>query len=667
MSSFSYENEGPNLYLVYRADASEKVSQENVQKLIEKKREGVVKTQYNTDEQGSYFKYNVNSLITLKQFLDQGIDEKMYCTILHSVASTLEQLIKEDIGIEHLILNEELIYYDYVKKVVNFISIPTDKYVNKITPGIIVYEFSKLIISRMGVTSNLILEVNNYLARGNYSSNEFNCLINSIIIMSNKSNIASRNSRKKSKSITIREYSEEEIDTIKKEELLSQITIQPQIEEEKENTNTNGLAQQMVVASGTDNINKTDSINNNLNDLNNNLDTSKDNLIDTKDNVAIDSDVSNTNSCSIDDIIRSLCCDNDMNEADNESVSNFNDFNMNNTINSVNVYNGTNASNINGMNICNETKANSVNGVNILNETNANSINGVNILNETNANNMNGVNILNETNANNMNRVNILKEDDANSVSIANIYNDNNANDSNNSNINGAQLVDRADNVNNIKEFADNAKKIIKEKVGGLSKDIAKVFGNIKNANNNPEVNNLNVTVPMGRETYQENIRQEVAQIKEDDKKRMEDIKKNFEENKIFNNQTNNEMGGLNTECNTVIIDCVTGDVVNGRDVSTSMPYLIRESTGEKIYINSNNFKLGRGRRFVDYYVGGNDTISKVHAYITSNAKEYFLVDNSSRNHTFLNGKVLEPVKQMILKHKAKIKLAKEEFTFYLY
>ena len=39
-------------------------------------------------------------------------------------------------------------------------------------------------------------------------------------------------------------------------------------------------------------------------------------------------------------------------------------------------------------------------------------------------------------------------------------------------------------------------------------------------------------------------------------------------------------------------------------------------------YIDSNNFKLGRGKKFVDYYVGGNDTVSKVHAYITSNAKE---------------------------------------------
>ena len=94
---------------------------------------------------------------------------------------------------------------------------------------------------------------------------------------------------------------------------------------------------------------------------------------------------------------------------------------------------------------------------------------------------------------------------------------------------------------------------------------------------------------------------------------------------------------------------------------------MVRVSTGEKIAIDQSTFKLGRGKKFVDYYVGGNDTISKVHAYITNKANQYFLVDNSSRNHTFLDGKLLKPIEQMKLNHKSKIRLAKEEFVFYLY
>ena len=164
MSCFSYSNEGQELFLVYKTDEQEQVNNDIVQKLVAKKREGVVKTQYHTESSGNYFKYDINSMITLKQFLQQGIDDKTYCAILHSVAATLELLKKEEIGVCNLVLNEELIYYDSIRKVVNFVCIPTNSFTNSVTSEVIIYEFSKLIISRMEVTSNLILEVNGYLS-----------------------------------------------------------------------------------------------------------------------------------------------------------------------------------------------------------------------------------------------------------------------------------------------------------------------------------------------------------------------------------------------------------------------------------------------------------------------------------------------------------------------
>ena len=75
MSCFSYSNEGNGLYLVYETDAQEQVNTAIVRKLIEKKREGLVKTQYASSEMGNQFKYDINSMITLKQFLQQGILE----------------------------------------------------------------------------------------------------------------------------------------------------------------------------------------------------------------------------------------------------------------------------------------------------------------------------------------------------------------------------------------------------------------------------------------------------------------------------------------------------------------------------------------------------------------------------------------------------------------
>ena len=454
MSCFSYSNEGNGLYLVYETDAQEQVNTAIVRKLIEKKREGLVKTQYASSETGKQFKYDINSMITLKQFLQQGINDKTYCAILHSVAATLELLKKEDIGVCNLVLNEELIYYDSITKVVNFICIPTSSFNNSVTSEVIIYEFSKLIISRMEVTSNLILEMNEFISRGNFTSEEFNCLINSVLIMSNADS--------SNKSITIREYSEDE-PLAYEENAFKQLTIKSA---DKNSTNTAELP-------------------------------------------------------------------------------------MNNQV---------------------------------------------------------------------------------------------------------KKSVDIKDTKKKIMDFTLSAKKVLKDKMGGLSKDISSTIGNVKN--------NINSNV---ESTYQQNIRAEVEKQREEEKQRMEDVRKNFEENRIFNNQINGVYEGGNGKNNTVIIDCVTGDVADGNAVNTSNAYLVRESTGEKIYIDSNNFKLGRSKKFVDYYIGGNDTVSKVHAYITSDVKGYFLVDNSSRNHTFLDGKMLEPVKQMILGHRAKIKLAKEEFTFYLY
>lgn len=223
----------------------------------------------------------------------------------------------------------------------------------------------------------------------------------------------------------------------------------------------------------------------------------------------------------------------------------------------------------------------------------------------------------------------------------------------------------------NVKGISENAVKIFKKSVG----DIQKALDNLKNKNVNKEVNDQNLAqipasnydnMKIGRETYQEAIHFEVAQQKEEDRQRMEDMKNNFENNRIFNYQAINSVEGASGN-QTVILDCSSGEVANGNSITTSNPYLVRQSTGERIYIDSNNFKLGRGRKFVDYYVGGNDTISKVHAYITSNAKDFFIVDNSSKNHTYLDGVKLEPVVQTVLSHMSKIRLAKEEFVFHLF
>ena len=52
------------------------------------------------------------------------------------------------------------------------------------------------------------------------------------------------------------------------------------------------------------------------------------------------------------------------------------------------------------------------------------------------------------------------------------------------------------------------------------------------------------------------------------------------------------------------------------KGVPKAMPYIVRVNTGERVMINKAVFKIGKAGRGVDYHVGGNGAISKVHIII---------------------------------------------------
>ena len=95
-------------------------------------------------------------------------------------------------------------------------------------------------------------------------------------------------------------------------------------------------------------------------------------------------------------------------------------------------------------------------------------------------------------------------------------------------------------------------------------------------------------------------------------------------------------------------------------------PYLIRVNTEERIMITKQTFKLGKASMGVDYTVKGNGAISRVHAIITNKDDDYYIKDNKSTNHTFVNGKVIEEGESELLTHDCKIVLGDEEFIFKL-
>ncbi|WP_449537773.1 DUF6382 domain-containing protein [Ferdinandcohnia sp. Marseille-Q9671] len=95
-------------------------------------------------------------------------------------------------------------------------------------------------------------------------------------------------------------------------------------------------------------------------------------------------------------------------------------------------------------------------------------------------------------------------------------------------------------------------------------------------------------------------------------------------------------------------------------------PFLVATSTQEKIVVTKQAFKIGRDPHQADYTTQ-NKVVGRVHAELVSENGEYFIVDQESRNGSYVNGVKLVPRNKVKIKHEDKIKLANEEFVFRLF
>lgn len=96
------------------------------------------------------------------------------------------------------------------------------------------------------------------------------------------------------------------------------------------------------------------------------------------------------------------------------------------------------------------------------------------------------------------------------------------------------------------------------------------------------------------------------------------------------------------------------------------LPKLIRTSTAEVIEIDKDTFNLGRDPKALLDYVINDGRISRRHASIIYKNGSYYLADRGSRNHTFLNGRMLGENEEAVINSGDVIRLASEEFTFEL-
>ena len=95
--------------------------------------------------------------------------------------------------------------------------------------------------------------------------------------------------------------------------------------------------------------------------------------------------------------------------------------------------------------------------------------------------------------------------------------------------------------------------------------------------------------------------------------------------------------------------------------------YLIRRKNRQSIEIRKSVFAIGRDRNDQDLQLNDNTAIGHKHAYIIRKNSFFFLVDNNSMNHTYINDQLLEPNVEYKLNNGDKLVFADEEFDFRIF
>lgn len=96
-------------------------------------------------------------------------------------------------------------------------------------------------------------------------------------------------------------------------------------------------------------------------------------------------------------------------------------------------------------------------------------------------------------------------------------------------------------------------------------------------------------------------------------------------------------------------------------------PHLIRSKTGERISITKPVFKIGRSSDLNDYNIRDNRFIGHCHCHIVTRDTDYYIVDDNTKNHTYVNGQMITGSTEVRITDGCILRFADEEFEFKLY
>lgn len=106
----------------------------------------------------------------------------------------------------------------------------------------------------------------------------------------------------------------------------------------------------------------------------------------------------------------------------------------------------------------------------------------------------------------------------------------------------------------------------------------------------------------------------------------------------------------------------VGGEAGCGRN---GVPYILRRANGQKMYLEKDITKIGRESAYVDFYVGDNLQIGRSHAEIVRSGQDFFIKDNNSKNHTYVNRRMVTGGELALLREGDIITLASEDFEYH--
>ena len=103
---------------------------------------------------------------------------------------------------------------------------------------------------------------------------------------------------------------------------------------------------------------------------------------------------------------------------------------------------------------------------------------------------------------------------------------------------------------------------------------------------------------------------------------------------------------------------------ISDEEATIHFPTLYRIRTDEKVAITKPVFRIGKEKTYVDFFVSGNETVSRSHADIIIRGQRCFVRDLNSKNRTFINDLPIKPDTEFELFDGDYLRLANEDFRF---